>query len=307
MIRLGVISNPRSDGNAGTSALAGFAEAQTDVAFAAPASLAELPSVLADFVRRGVGTLAVDGGDGTLRDVLSALPPDGDWPAIALLPSGKTNLVASDVGSWGSGVAGLRRLLDRLRGDPSAIRWAQRPCLEIVRRDDPSWLVRGFLLGGGVFVHATRMSGTWAHRRGIKRGPAVILTLARVAWQSLRGHPAAQGAMNLSTGAAPPRPCFLLLATTLERLMLGFWPFPPQGGGPLHWLVMWSPPHRLTAALWAAWRGRLRSDPDRGCEGGRTGALSLRLDAPFVVDGELFEPGGGGVLLRTGPSVRFVV
>ncbi len=305
MIRLGVISNRYSDGNAGTSALAGFAAAQPDVAFAAPGGIADLPGVLAEFSRRGVALLAVDGGDGTLREVLSALPPGGTWPAIALLPSGKTNLVARDVGSCGGGVAGLRRLLERLRGDPDELRWTRRSSLEVVWRDDPHRIVRGFFLGAGVFVGATRTAGAWARSRGIKQGRAVALGMARVLWQSLWGRHHAAVALSLSDEAAA-QPCFLFLATTLERLMLGFWPFPPEGEGPLHWLALRAPPRRLLGALWAARRGRLGADSGRGREGGRCRGLSLRLNDRFVVDGEIFTPGEHGVLLRAGPVVRFV-
>ena len=99
MSRLGVISNPVSDGNRGHPAIAGFAASHPELIFAAPPAVAALPDVLADFARRGVDVLGVDGGDGTLRDVLTALPRgyDANWPAIAMLPSGKTKLVAFGV------------------------------------------------------------------------------------------------------------------------------------------------------------------------------------------------------------------
>src|SRR3546814_12209371 len=44
--------------------------------------------------------LVVDGGDGTVRDVISAAPAAfGDrMPRMAILPSGKTNALALDLG-----------------------------------------------------------------------------------------------------------------------------------------------------------------------------------------------------------------
>src|SRR3546814_8231468 len=52
------------------------------------------------FAAEGVDLLVVDGGDGTVRDVISAAPAAfGDrMPRMAILPSGKTNALALDLG-----------------------------------------------------------------------------------------------------------------------------------------------------------------------------------------------------------------
>lgn len=318
MRMIGIISNPFSDGNAGRSGIAGFAASQADVAFASPPNVAALPDILRDFARRGVVTLAVDGGDGTVRDVMSALSHGfgQDWPALAILPSGKTNLVARDVGSFGTGLAGLHRLLAAVRTDSPQVALTTRSSLEVVWPDDPRRVVRGFFFGAGIFTHATRMAGEWAHDRGVKQRSAVALTMARTLYQTLRGHHSAKGtpmAVSPDIDRPPdldrhpePAPRFLVLATTLQQLMLGFWPFPHHGEGALHWLDVQAPPHRLDRALWAAWRGRLQACPAKGYDGGRTQRLAVRLRDPFVVDGELFTPGANGVIVQAGPPARFI-
>lgn len=304
MSRLGVISNRFSDGNGGRPALADHALTQSDVVFAAPDDLAALPEALAGFAARGVSVLAVDGGDGTVRDVLSALPAafGESWPAIAIVPSGKTNLIARDVGGF-AGLPGLQRLLSLVRADLKGAIWRERRSLEVTWPDQPGRVVRGLFFGAGIFTHATRMAGQWTHQRGIKQRSAVALVMARVLWETLRGQ---RPGTPMAVGIAAEGPRFLVLATTLHRLMLGFWPFPPQGQGDLHWLDIQAPPRRLLRALWAAWRGSLTACPSLGYDGGRGRELPLSLAESFVIDGELYEPGPAGIVLRAGPPIRFI-
>jgi hypothetical protein len=312
MIRVGIVSNPLSDGNRGHSRIAEFAAAQGEaVAFAAPSTVAALPAALADFAARGVCILGVDGGDGTVRDVLSALPTAfaDAWPAIAILPSGKTNLIARDVGAFGAGAGGARRLLQAAK-TPERMASCMRPCLEV------SWganTVRGMFAGAGAFTYATRMAGTWTFRRGFKQSLGVAITMMQVLRRCFGRRPgnlaAAMAFGDDAAVLAPPSSHLLFLATTLNRLMLGFWPFPGEREMPadvLHWLALGAPAHHLACTLWQAWRGRLGADEDHGVRGGDAHTLAARFAAPFVVDGEMFDPGGEIVTWRAGRPVRFV-
>jgi hypothetical protein len=77
-----VIFNPRSHRN---RTLRDAAEALPNVIVASPAKRGELGAVLAGFVEKGVECIAISGGDGTVRDVLTAgMPVFGDrWPLLA--------------------------------------------------------------------------------------------------------------------------------------------------------------------------------------------------------------------------------
>lgn len=300
---LGIISNRFCDGNRGSSWLEAVAARQADVIFAAPDARAELPEILNDFAERGIMTLAVDGGDGTIRDVLSAWPADRALPALALFPSGKTNVIARDVGSFVRGTEGFQTLLEQCRRGTVACETTRR-CLEI-RRPDGSLVVRGFLFGAGVFTRATLFAGGWAHERGIKQRSAVGLVVLRAFLESLAGRPIADPIPLSLSASVPQTPHFLVLATTLEKLMLGLWPFSRDGNGPLKWLSVEAPPKNLTRTMWEALRGNVEDHPERGCRTGRTSGLSLVLQSPFVVDGEVFEPSKGGLLLQAGQPIRF--
>ena len=105
MVRAGIILNPKSHHNqrSKTGVRMPFA---TGALVAVPDSLAELGDTLRQFEREKIDLLVIDGGDGTIRDVLTAargLWPDG-LPHVALVPSGKTNARGGSgcVGPWSS-------------------------------------------------------------------------------------------------------------------------------------------------------------------------------------------------------------
>ncbi|MHB0679667.1 diacylglycerol kinase, partial [Roseomonas mucosa] len=62
------------------------------------------------------------------------------------------------------------------------------------------------------------------------------------------------------------------------------------------------------AAVWAARQGRQRPwMPAAGYASGRAGRLALRLDTPFVLDGEVFEPGPQGLVLTAPATATFAM
>ena len=65
---VGLIRNARSHRNAGGD---GGGSEPEGVIVTSPRRRNELPGILADFAARGVDCIAIDGGDGTVRDVLT--------------------------------------------------------------------------------------------------------------------------------------------------------------------------------------------------------------------------------------------
>lgn len=310
---IAVVCNRFSDGNRGVPALAAYAAELPGVLVCAPSSVDELAQCLRNFARHPLAALAVDGGDGTLREVLSLMPETfgAQCPPVALLPSGKTNLAARDVGTFGGGRAGLARLVASARSDWQGARWTERPALEVTWHDTPERTVRGLLFGAGAFAYATRMAGQWAHDHGFRYRSAVAIGVMRVLWEVFRGKAAlADPAVTRTVdnqGMTPSQPCFLLLATTARKLMLGLWPFPPvtvENG--LNWLAIEHPPRGLLSALWRAWRGRLLPQGGPSLSGGRNRQMHLRLTGPFVIDGEVYQAGPAGITVRAGHVFRFV-
>jgi hypothetical protein len=309
---IGIISNPRSHANhRGRTALG---DAVGGLPYRAPENRDALQAALAGFSAAGVSILVVHGGDGTLREVLSALPLawGGPPPGIAPLPAGRTNLAARTLGSTGAGEAGLRRLM--MAASAGRLRWQARPVIEVTGHvgDFPATL-RGLLFGAAAFTEATRLAERKRQRgKGLKDNAVVAVTGLLVAMQALAGkgelgHALRQGiAMQVSRDGAPDiaGDRFILLATTLDRLMLGLWPFWGDGPGGLRVLDVVAPPGRLGAGLWSLLRHRPPSLP--GWHSGRAARLHIGLRQPFVLDGELFQPGPDGIQLTASAPVDFV-
>ncbi len=308
MSRIGLIRNPASRRN-----LKGRASAPASVLIREPETVADVPAALAELRDAGVTLLAVDGGDGAVREVLTALRQV--WPeppSLAVISSGRTNVVAADVGVRGprgtalarlQAAADAGRLLNRTRS-PLSVDW---------REEDRGSLV-GFVFGTAAYRRATELARPRTAGAGAKGGAAVAFTVAAAAAKSLigaesdawlSGEPVGLSIdeADCSSGAR-----FLMAATTLERLTAGVWPFWSYGGSHLKYLDVGGRPQRLARALPGALRGRPRPWFDAaGYRSGGATTIDLRLQHPFVLDGELFDPGPDGRLrLTAGAPLTFV-
>ena len=308
---VGLIANPRSHRNKG---IASPWSLHSNVIGRAPRTRAELRDVLTMFAERGIDLLAIDGGDGTVRDVLTCA---GDvwssaWPDVLLLPTGKTNALAVDIGvpaQWS---------LDDALAAAERGRVAIRHPLEIEPAADPGTTVRGFIFGAGAFVDATALAQR-THRVGAFNGIAVGLALGWGITQTLFGGPDSQwrrgSRIRLDFGKRARRMHdttpdgegnrYLLLASTLNRLPIGLKPFGKERPG-LKTLVVDAPPRRLAAMIGPLLAGsEMPGLERRGYHRVDSDSLSIDIATSFVLDGETFPP--GAYHLREAGALRFVV
>jgi len=301
-LRVGVISNGKAHRNL-TRTVAPPASA-SPFGWVAPATHMELSNALAGFAAQNVNVLVVDGGDGTLREVITAARQHfpKTFPTLVVIPSGKTNALALDLGipaDWTIAAA-----LDSIR----AGRVKQRAPLEIWRDGATAPDLRGFLFGAGAFVRATRLAQR-VHSFGAFDGFAVGLSLASAIAQTFFGgkqNSWRQGErMRIATadGDGVERDFYIALGSTLNRLPLGIKPFGKMRDG-LKLLGVDAPPRNmllsvpaLLAGSEAAWLGRA------GYHRGNVDTLHLSLEGGFILDGEFYP--GGDLTLRKGAALTF--
>ncbi len=311
----GVIRNPRSQRNRARPLQEKPLPA--GVTLAMPFTPAALAETLQEFAAQGIRHLMIDGGDGTLRDVLGALPAayGEHWPTIALCASGNTNLAAGDVGSFARGPDAIARWHDCLSGRSPARVTLRRP-IEVRWPDGSREPVFGFFVGCANYARGVQMATGAVREKGFFHGWAVSATIAGAAWRVLaggkdndwqRGSPLT---LAIDDAAAFSAPRFVLLVTSLERLLLGLWPFwsAAEAAGPLRWLDILAPAPRFGRALPALLRGRPRPWMLAGgaYRSGRAAELRLTLSEPLIIDGEPFAPDAcGQLLLQAGPMVQF--
>ncbi len=313
-IRTGIICNPKSHRNR-SSVEATKPFLSGTVLAVTPRTQDELAEVLTDFARHGIELLVIDGGDGTIRDVMTAAARvwTGAAPRVAIVPSGKTNALALDLGipdSWT-----LDQALTAARDGSVKV----RSPIEVVRKDDGTRL-HGFLFGAGAFVQATALAQR-THRAGAFNGVAVGLALCWAILQTLFG--GANSAwragdrmrIRYQGGAAPAhapganantdRARYLMLASTLKRMPVGIRPFGMPRNG-LKTLVVDGPPRWLAAATPLIVTGSPAAWLDRaGYHRIDSPSLDLSLDSGFILDGEVYP--GGDLTVREGKPLRFVV
>lgn len=307
---VGLIRNPRSRHNLGTDA---SVSGRDDVLAAAPTTRAELRDVLATFAARGIDLLVIDGGDGTIRDVLTCAGDfwGAQWPRIAILPSGKTNALAVDLGvpaGW---------TFDDALAATTGGRVVHRSPLEVAPRGGGGLAVRGFLFGGGQFVDATALA-QHTHDAGMFNGLTVVLAVIGSVGSTLFGGPdnrwrrGSRIALRYSEGVRALHGAathtdanrYLMLASTLERLPAGLKPFGQPRPG-MKTLVVDAPPRRLALTVPALLMGsEARWIEDRGYHRVDADTVEIDLAAGFILDGEIF-PGGAYTLRRAAP-LRFV-
>jgi hypothetical protein len=312
---VGVIYNPRSHRNLGADFDCGVCP---HVHIAQPRERGQLPIALAEFAEKGIDLLVINGGDGTVRDVLTCGQTifGDDWPAVAVLPKGKTNALTVDLGipdDWT-----LQDAIDAL--DHGGRTW-RRPMAVSSADDNENGAgvsrVAGFILGAGAFTKATQ-AGQSAHKLGAFNSMVVAITALWALLQSVfasRANPWRKGArMRIGLGAADapmahsghgnPDMRQLLFASTLERLPAGIRPFGSLKNG-LKLVAVDQISRRTTALipliLMDKVGGSLR---ERGIHQLAATQFSLSIDGQFILDGEAFP--AGDYCIEQGPELAFV-
>ncbi len=296
-MKIGLISNPKSRANRKTGGAVARVQAGADILTASPHDHEALTADLIRFADQGVDLIAVDGGDGTLRDIVSDihLAYGENWPRFALLPSGKTNVIAGQVGHFGPGFKGWQRLI--AARDAGALGPSQmRPALEIAWPERVEPVKRGFLLGCAAFSDGIRMANETIHPMGLFQGVAVAATILGVLKRNLSGGEngaGEAGTVRVDGAQVNGARHFIAMASTLDRLTLGLRPFKPQGEGAVNWLDISAPPKSALRGCLMLALGKHRDwmEP-AGYASGRAAQLDLHFDQPFTLDGELYDPQG---------------
>ncbi len=255
----------------------------------------------------------VDGGDGTVRDVLTCGAGifGESWPPVIVLPNGKTNALAIDLGvppNWP-----LADALDAIQGG----RIEQRRPLVVAQRDNPDARVQGFAFGGGVFTAAIGL-GQDAHRHGAFNALGVLVTALWGLLQALFGRPDnvwrrgtpmrlydADGRELAHCGIGRADERFLLFASTLRHFPAGLRPF-GELDSPLRAVVLDNSRLGLLLRLVMVFRGKVgESLRRRGYNVFGLDAMQVDIADSFILDGEAFP--AGRYQLSLGAKLRFVV
>lgn len=272
--KIGYIRNARSTGGGAPPA------ADADLLVRAPTSFEDLDTALTEMHAAGVTILIIDGGDGTVREVISRAQDiwADDALKYAIVASGNTNLIARTAGALPSGdpISAIRS---------GALKTTSIPIMKVERSTKPP--IRGFIMGAGAYTTATRIAQEEiASRHSLQ----VALTILKLVFsRSLRAGERFSVCHDNQETVDEAR-MLIGLSTLPGKLIFGLEPFWNTGPGPIRWLdVAAHPPALLIAAPFVAF-GAPRRWMRRAYRSGSSHVVELTLNSDLVVDGERFAP-----------------
>jgi diacylglycerol kinase family enzyme len=264
----------------------------------------ELVDAVAEGVReRGVGTVAVIGGDGTVSGVLTALDRafgSAPMPRIALLRGGTMNTIAN---SLGVPRRQPEELLRRLLAAPAA-KTLRRATLKVGGRI-------GFLFSTVIMVGFLKV----LYRSDeLKQGPlGALRLLGKGSWQAVMGGELIEqietpllATLRVDEEQHPPRRYTVLGAATVEQVGLGFRPF-ARASECVDQFQMFAF-HGSTQSLVRQLPRIRRGQPIAKGLGFDPLARRLQIETggepiPYALDGDVHE-GGADLLVELGPQVE---
>jgi hypothetical protein len=316
--RIALLSNPKSTGNLNQlPRIRAFCAEHPDIFHYEVERANQIGEAMATIARVEPKLLVINGGDGPVQAALTELYNGGHFgatpPPVAVLPSGKTNLIALDLGAGGDPVAALTRLLS-LAQDDLGPHIVARELIALSGGMDGSQPVIGMFLGGAGLADIMLYCRTRIYPLGLPNGISHVITaLAVVLGQVFRLRASflppepAQLSISLRREGAIQRRFSLLFVTTLERILLSS-DMGQRNAGSLKFVAVEQRPLSLLRAFGASLFGRLGKTKMAGVHVEEADEISIEGEGSDVIlDGETFRAGiGKPILLRSALPLSFV-
>lgn len=312
----GLIVNPQSGKESGKGLeLAALLKPESQVIVRVLSDFSELDGFIDEMARAQVSELFISSGDGTVQAIQTMIAERHAphfFPRLALLPHGTTNMTAADLG--------FRNRNVKVQADFIAHREPRfldrRPTLRVANPGDGK-VRHGMFLGTGAIWQATKFCQDAVHGVGLKGDMATFATLAAAIAKSLFTRPnpddptridrpfeiaLRRGGETLVDGRH-----LLLLATTLNKLILATRPFWGGQSGPIRISTLPYPVPSIARWLLPLMYGSEDRSVPAGAQSFSGGAFEIATRTAFVIDGEFFDgPEAGPLRLETGAEFTYV-
>lgn len=318
---IALLSNPRSTGNLALLPMVrSFVARHPNIFHYEVDDVGEIPAALRSIARMRPVVLAINGGDGTVQRTLTELHhgrPFGDAiPPVAVLPNGKTNLIAQDLGASGNPLDALEHLVRIVQqGDAGGIdaRRVKRQLIELSDGSTGSVPVLGMFLGGAGLAETILYCRHKIYPLGLPNWLSHVVTVIALA---------ISGLLRISASWLPKRARKLevsvprqgrlegrflfLMVTTLDRVLLNTRTQATPGA--LKLMAIEQGAGTVLRSIWAMIFGRLGHSPVEGVH--LQGGDEIRIDGErpsVILDGEFYQAApGSGIVLRTTDPIDFV-
>lgn len=320
MVCVALLSNPCSTGNMEMlPRIRKFCARRSDVFHYEVEDVDQIGAALQIIARVKPQILVINGGDGTVQATMTEIHHGrhfGDEPPpVAVLPNGKTNLIALDLGAEGDPIATLEKILEIVRSDMTN-HVVGRELIALSNEQTNGRPVLGMFLGGAGLADTILYCRHKVYPLGLPNGISHFLTAIALFVAQMFGIKA----NFLPPRARPVRVSIiqqgeikgqfaLLMVTTLQRLLLKFNTAGEAAAeGSLKLLVVEQKPWAMLRAAWAMLRGRADFGDHDGVMLSQGNEIHIEGDQSSVLlDGELFEAGNDRpIVLNSTPPVSFL-
>lgn len=319
MAIVALLSNPHSTGNRSQlPAMRSFCAANPEIFHYEVEEAGQIGRALASIAQVKPRVLVINGGDGTVQTTLTELYHgghfDGAPPPVAVLPNGKTNLIALDLGAQGDPIVALQKIVEIARGN-MAPHIVERELIALSDGSDQGRPVLGMFLGGAGLAEVILYCRQRIYPLGLPNGISHVLTaivalMAFMLGLKARFLPSPGGAMRIShvRDGVLQGQFAVLIVTTLEKLLLGGTAGARGGRGQLRMMAIDRSPRTLLRALIGSLRGRLGNAPIKGVHLSQGDMIRIEGERSSVIlDGEIYQADRDHpIVLRSTDPVPFL-
>ena len=309
--RVALLSNPRSTGNLEQlSRIREYCADHPDIFHYEVEHVDQIGDAMKSIARVRPKMLVINGGDGTVQASLTEIHNGGHFgdtpPPMAVLPSGKTNLIALDLGMRGDPIVTLERLVELVQGDLDEHLVARE--LIALRKDGSERPVIGMFLGGAGLADTMLYCRNKIYPLGLPNAISHVLTAGAVLLRLMFGVrasflPPKAAPLHVSTGRAQSLTgrFTLLIVTTLEKLLLSG-QMGGEGSGRLKLVAIEERPSSVLRALLAGITGGYKGRQMRGIHFAEVDEITIEGESSNVIlDGETFSAERGSPI-RLAPA-----
>lgn len=260
--------------------------------------------------------LVISGGDGTVQATLTSLRhknPFNEVPPIAVLPSGKTNLIAADLGMRGRADTLFGDVVALVRGGKFRKTFVKRPLLKLDLGDGEAPRY-GLFFGGAGVVNAIEfcrrrlfplhLPNFLTHTLAV-----LLITYSAIAGGRRKGSPTYSRKVSINAlGGGKLEGHFLFfVATSLDHLILGVRPADWAGKGGIGLTAVEHNPKAVLRTLRGIIMGRIGTSTINGVHVRRVNEIRVSGRDSVLLDGEIYPaPASRPLSLKAVEPLTFV-
>lgn len=312
MASVALLSNPRSTGNRSLlPRVREYCAAHPDIFHYEVEDVDQIEKAIRTMAMVGPRVVVINGGDGTVQAALTEIYSGdhfgGSPPPVAVLPNGKTNLIALDLGAEGDPIKALERVLELVASGRLEDHVIERQLISLDSGGEAR-PVLGMFLGGAYLADVMLYCRNRIYPLGLPNGISHFLAAILGLFAIIFG---------IGGGRLPPKPenmtvslirqgefkgkFSLLIVTTLEKLLLSI--RTSDGGGTNGHMKLLATDSNVGAVfrmLGATWRGTLGQNQLDGVHFQQGDEIRIEGERSNVIlDGEIFQAKNGMPIILT--------